>query len=169
MFLGLSNQIEPLRDHTRDTLLAITQTFLRKALEVHRADSPAGNKERNLDKAFIILPPLNVLQYFFEAYVCRFEPYCTFPNELMQRGSARVSSLVVLLMIAQGAMTTPTIEARNLTSGLIEVRRISLFDAIEKDTEFLRRVFRNPPPPPPGPPNAKALTEVAGGVGGVKK
>jgi hypothetical protein len=48
----------------------------------------------------------------------------------------QASTLLVLLMIAQGATATPTAEARCLTAGLIETCRISLFDIIERDVEL---------------------------------
>jgi len=129
---------------TRDKLLAITQGFLHKALEIHRA-RPVGSPESlgtsNLDCAqFIILPPPEVLEHFLRAYVCRFEPYYGFvsggilkPNEIMQLSNGKASSLLLLLMVAQGAMATSTVQARYLTSGLTEACRISLFDIIEKD------------------------------------
>jgi hypothetical protein len=37
------------------------------------------------------------------------------------------------LMLASGAISTPTVEARYLASGMTEACRISLFDLIEKD------------------------------------
>ncbi len=135
---------EPFVGCTRDKLLAITQSFLHKALETHRtgpAGSPESLSNSDPDSAeFIILPPPAVLEYFLRAYVCRFEPYYPFvpggtlkPNELMQLNNGKASSLLLLLMIAQGAMATSTVEARYLTSGLTEACRLSLFDLIEKD------------------------------------
>lgn len=129
---------------TRDKLLAITQGFLHKALEIHRArpvGSPESLSNSDFDCAqFIILPPPEVLEYFLRAYVCRFEPYYGFvsagilkPNEIMQRSNGKASSLLLLLMVAQGAMATSTVEARYLTSGLTEACRLSLFDIVEKD------------------------------------
>lgn len=129
---------------TRDKLLAITQSFLHKALEIHRArlvGSPESLSISDLDCAqFIILPPPDVLEYFLRAYVCRFEPYYGLfsggilkPNEIMQLSNGKASSLLLLLMVAQGASATSTVEARYLTSGLTEACRISLFDIIEKD------------------------------------
>ncbi len=58
---------EPFAGCTRDKLLASTQSFLHKALEIHRAEPP--EKHCNLDSdcaEFIILPPPNVLEYLFE-------------------------------------------------------------------------------------------------------
>ena len=45
----------------------------------------------------------------------------------------RASSLLLLLMLGQGALITPTIDGRWLTGGLTEACRISLFDLIEKN------------------------------------
>ncbi|KAI9863913.1 MAG: hypothetical protein M1813_003565 [Trichoglossum hirsutum] len=130
---------------TRDKILAITQSFLHKALEIHRVDhhgtpgsygSPSSSNSR-----FIILPPSNVLEDFLRSYVNTFERYYTLvsagelnANELMmQLGNDKAASLLVLLMIAQGAMVIPNTQARHLTGGLAEACRISLFDIIEKD------------------------------------
>ncbi|KAL2171334.1 hypothetical protein VTG60DRAFT_3221 [Thermothelomyces hinnuleus] len=46
---------------------------------------------------------------------------------------APASTLLVLLMIAQGAAAMPLQEARYLSAGLTETCRISLFDIVEKD------------------------------------
>ncbi|KAI9776535.1 MAG: hypothetical protein M1839_009516 [Geoglossum umbratile] len=129
---------------TRDKVLAITQSFLHKALEIHRVDhgspgnygSPGSSNSR-----FIILPPPNVLEDFLRAYVNTFEHYYTLvpagelnANELMmQLGNDKAASLLILLMIAQGAMVIPNTQSRYLTGGLAEACRISLFDLIEKD------------------------------------
>lgn len=55
---------------------------------------------------------------------------CVDPNEMISNNKA--STLLVLLMIAQGASAVPTAEARALSAGLVETCRISLFDIIEK-------------------------------------
>jgi hypothetical protein len=129
---------------TRDKVLAITQSFLHKALEIHRVDhgSPGNYGSPNSSNSrFIILPPPNVLEDFLRAYVNTFEHYYTLvpagelnANELMmQLGNDKAASLLILLMIAQGAMVIPNTLARYLTGGLAEACRISLFDLIEKD------------------------------------
>ena len=56
------------------------------------------------------------------------------PNEMLHNNQA--STLLVLLMIAQGAAALPTSEARYLSAGLTETCRISLFDIIEKNVEL---------------------------------
>jgi hypothetical protein len=135
-----------LHESTRDKLLAITQSFLHKALDIHRegsshssppsTHSPGSHGGSN----FVLLPPARVLEYFLRSYSNCFERY--FPltsrgvldaNELMHCYNDRAASLLVLMMIAQGAVNIPSREARMLTGGLTEACRISLFDLIEKN------------------------------------
>ena len=136
-----------LHESTRDKLLAITQSFLHKALDIHRDNSthyspssgrmtPGSNSGSN----FVILPPARVLEYFLRSYANCFERYYPLTsrgildaNELMHCYNDRAASLLVLMMIAQGAMNIPDAEARWLTGGLTEACRISLFDLIEKN------------------------------------
>ncbi|KAG8629744.1 hypothetical protein KVT40_001363 [Elsinoe batatas] len=126
-----------LHESSRDKLLAITQGFLHKALEIHRGtDSPQTYTPSN----FVLLPPTKVLEYFLRSYTNSFERYYPLTtkgsldaNELMFCYQDRASSLLILLMIAQGAMNIPSREARSLTGGLVETCRISLFDLIERN------------------------------------
>lgn len=133
--------------NTRDKMTAITQSFLRKALDVHRGGSrgyaPVGYSPPN-GGAFLnymLLPPNHVLEYFLGSYIRSLADYYPLavamrvdPNEMVQDNQA--STLLVLLMIAQGAAAVPTREARYLSAGLTETSRISLFDIIEKDVEL---------------------------------
>lgn len=134
-----------LHESTRDKLLAITQTFLHKALEIHREGaghqangqySPVSSSSSN----FVLLPPARVLEYFLRSYTNCSERYYPLTargvldsNELMHCHNDRAASLLVLMMIAQGAMNIPSVDARMLTGGLTEACRISLFDLIEKN------------------------------------
>jgi hypothetical protein len=129
---------------TRDKLLAITQSFLHKALDIHKDDpsfSPSSGESPGLTTSnFVLLPPTHVLHHFLRSYANSFERF--YPttargildaNELMQSYNDKASSLLILMMIAQGAMTIPSIEARWLTDGFTEACRISLFDPVEKN------------------------------------
>lgn len=151
-YLGQCNNNEaprptvvPITSRTRDKMTAITQSFLHKALGVHRGgvggygrsgySSPGGAFN------FIMLPPNEVLEYFLGSYVRSLADYYPLafsmrvdPNEMLQNNQA--SMLLVLLMIAQGAAAVPMEEARYLSAGLTETSRISLFDIIEKDVEL---------------------------------
>lgn len=134
-----------LHEATRDKLLAITQGILLKALDVNKAldihkDGMSGSSSTsNFVPNFILLPPAHALEYFLRAYANSFERYYPMtdrgildPNELMQSFNDEASSLLILIMIAQGAMVIPSVEARWLTGGLTEVCRISLSQFIEK-------------------------------------
>ncbi|KAK6841719.1 hypothetical protein PG987_002579 [Apiospora arundinis] len=134
----------PLHSRTRDNMLAITQTFLHKALEIHRGGLSGYSKDRFSGPGlatFLVLPPSKILEYFLRSYVRSLSFFyslvstgCVDPNEMVQNNKA--STLLVLLMIAQGASAVPTTEARALSAGLVETCRISLFDIIEKDIEM---------------------------------
>ncbi|PNS21398.1 hypothetical protein CAC42_1177 [Sphaceloma murrayae] len=125
-----------LHESSRDKLLAITQGFLHKALEIHR-----GTDQRNYAPSnFVLLPPTRVLEYLLRSYTTSFERYYPLTtkgsldaNELMFCYQDRASSLLILLMIAKGAMNIAGTEARALTGGLLETCRISLYDLIERN------------------------------------
>ncbi|KAK7521595.1 hypothetical protein IWZ03DRAFT_97487 [Phyllosticta citriasiana] len=137
--------VMPLQESTRDKLLAITQSFLHKALDIHKegaSGSPAsgGSPMSNGGSNFVLLPPARVLEHFLRSYANSFERY--FPltargildaNELLSSYNDKAASLLVLMMIAQGSMVIPSVETRWLTGGLTEACRISLFDLIEKN------------------------------------
>ncbi|KAK3074540.1 hypothetical protein LTR53_002960 [Teratosphaeriaceae sp. CCFEE 6253] len=136
-----------LHESTRDKLLAITQSFLHKALEIHRDHNPHNTPPSSLHSPsshsgsnFVLLPPARVLEYFLRSYSNSFERYYPLTsrgvldaNELMHCYNDRAASLLVLMMIAQGSMNIPSKEARMLTGGLTEACRISLFDLIERN------------------------------------
>ncbi|KAK0614221.1 transcription factor Cmr1 [Immersiella caudata] len=136
--------VVPLTSRTRDKMLAITQSFLHKALEIHRGGSngyPKAGYASPGDFNFIVLPPSQILEYFLRSYVRSLSVYFPLvvagqvdPNEMLQNNQA--STLLVLLMIAQGAAAMPMAEARYLSAGLTETCRISLFDIVEKDVEL---------------------------------
>ncbi|KAF2234729.1 transcription factor Bmr1 [Viridothelium virens] len=134
-----------LQESTRDKLLAITQAFLHKALDIHQDNGNSltpgsASPSRSLSSNFVLLPPARVLEYFLRSYANSFERYYSMTsrglldaNELMYFYNEKASSLLILMMIAQGAMAIPSIEGRWLAGGLTEACRISLFDLIEKN------------------------------------
>lgn len=137
--------VQKLQEATRDKLLAITQSFLHKALDIHKDGSTSSSSGESPASVvshsnFVLLPPARVLEHFLRSYSNSFERF--YPtsarglldaNELMQNYNDKASSLLILMMIAQGAMNIPSIEARWLTGGFTEACRISLFDLIEKN------------------------------------
>ncbi|EJT80417.1 transcription factor Cmr1 [Gaeumannomyces tritici R3-111a-1] len=133
------SSVVPLTSRTRDKMLAITQGFLHKALEIHRGPKNSYANPGHFN--FIVLPPSKILEYFLRSYVRTLSPYYPLaaggsvdPNEMLRNNQA--STLLVLLMIAQGAAAVPMAEARYLSAGLTETCRISLFDIIEKNVEL---------------------------------
>lgn len=136
--------VVPMTPRSRDRMLAITQTFLHKALDIHRGGVHGLGKSAYGSSGmmtFLVLPPSKILEFFLRSYVRSLTFFyslvstgCVDPNEMLQNNQA--STLLVLLMIAQGASAVPTAEARALSAGLIETCRISLFDIIEKDIEM---------------------------------
>ncbi|KAI0514485.1 hypothetical protein F5B22DRAFT_229336 [Xylaria bambusicola] len=142
--------VVPINSYTRDHFLAKTQSFLHKALEIHRPpfhnhssgfqndDRPNPGSSMSL---YLVLPPNKILEYFLRSYVRNLS--CLYslvpsghvdPNEMILGNHA--TCLLVLLMVAQGASAVPSEEARTLSAGLIETCRISLFDIIEKNVEM---------------------------------
>ncbi|KAJ9608329.1 hypothetical protein H2200_007317 [Cladophialophora chaetospira] len=145
-------QTEQIVGWSREKLLAITQSFLHKALDIHKADRAAREESPSSPDssrdAFLMLPPPEVMQYFLRSYVVRYEPYYSSvpagrldPNVFMQSNNSKAASLLILLMVASGASATATVEARYVASGLTEACRISLFDTIEKDVLQAREVL----------------------------
>lgn len=140
-----SVRVEPIGLGTRDTLQAITQGFLHRALKTHRGGHSTKGQSMGYGSpgnfSFLLLPPTKVLEYFLRSYARSLSTYYSLaargkidPNELVHGNQA--ASLHVLLMIAQGATLDGSIEARCLSAGLTETCRISLFDIIEKDIEL---------------------------------
>lgn len=143
---------EPIVGWSREKLLAITQGFLHRALEIHKVnqhsnyDSPTSPDSPH--ETFLMLPPPEVMQFFLRSYVVRYEPYYSSipggrldPNSLMHSSNSKAASLLTLLMVASGASATPTPEGRYVASGLTEACRVSLFDTVEKDVSQAREVL----------------------------
>ncbi|KAB5554562.1 hypothetical protein GE09DRAFT_964709 [Coniochaeta sp. 2T2.1] len=125
--------VEPFAAYTRDRLGAITQKFLHKALEIHGTSTGKDG--------YVVLPPSNIMEYFLMSYVRSLSVYYPLiasgrvnPNYML--GECHPSTLLILLMIAQGAAAMPVDAARHLSTALTETCRISLFDIIEKNVEL---------------------------------
>lgn len=145
--------IEPFSGRARDKLMVITQSILHKARKIHGC-SMRGRLENNQDtlrdtptsyEVFSILPSTDDLDHLLQSYANRFEPYHSSvpsrllnPIAILESTEERCSSLLLLLMFAQGAMATPTNEARYFTNGLTEACRLSWFSLVEKDVSLSR-------------------------------
>jgi hypothetical protein len=127
---------------TRDKIIAIAQSFLHKALRTHQTGvNGLGNSKPGGAATFFTLPSSSVMESLLGNSVRSLSPYYRLfhglsldPNELLIDNDT--STLLFLLMIAQGANMIPKAEARNLGAGLTETCRISLFDVIEKNVEL---------------------------------
>ncbi|KAI1302075.1 hypothetical protein F5Y03DRAFT_217275 [Xylaria venustula] len=122
---------------TRDEILAVAQTYLHKALDIHRYGE---HYPRVGVVGFLALPPARILEYFLRSYMRNLSFFYSLvssgsvdPNEVIKSSTG---TLLVLLMIAQGASVVPSEDARTLSIGLIEICRISLFDIIEKNVQM---------------------------------
>lgn len=137
--------VMPINLGARDTLHAFTQGFLHRALKTHHGGF--ANKCQNgqclslANFSSLLLPPTNVLEYFLRKYTRNLSKYYSLdaggridPNELTYGN--HTSTLLILLMIAQGASMSRSTEARCLSAGLTEICRISLFDIIEQNIEL---------------------------------
>ena len=140
--------VEPFSSRARDKLMVVTQTILHRARKVHgsSARERLETHQHHLSdtttsfEVFSIIPSTDDLERLLQAHTNRFEPYypCVpsgllSPMEILESTEERCSSLLLLLMFAQGAMATPTNEARYLTSGLTEACRLSWSSLVEKD------------------------------------
>lgn len=138
--------VESFDDVSREKLTAVTQNFLSHASDVHKARSMNGlHFKTTQDSGYMILPPANTLRCFLNAYVRHFETYnscCSGdtlrPSWLLHQSDANLSTLLVLLMLAYGAAFDSTSEARCLSTGLIEVCRISWQNVVERDLRSTR-------------------------------
>jgi hypothetical protein len=144
--LGDHLSVTELNEYSRDKLLAITQTFLYKAVETHRnTNGSNGSQTPGIGAGFVLLPPIKVLKYFLRSYANTFERF--FPmtsrgtldvNEQIMNPNIddRAASLQTLMMIAAGSLYVPSMEARLLNGGLTEACRISLFDLVETNVSM---------------------------------
>ncbi|PSR92007.1 hypothetical protein BD289DRAFT_466404 [Coniella lustricola] len=152
-----------INSRTRDKMTALTQSFLHKALAVHRSGSSSNSTSSfqsyygmnsmnsgNGPCSFLLLPPNSVLEHFLDRHV-RSTAGHYYPmahamqvdaNEMMNDRqeqplvSCSLSLMSLLLMIAQGAASMPLEEARFLAAGLAETCRITLSDMFERDIEL---------------------------------
>lgn len=136
-------EIVPLSHSTREKIVAITQSFLQKVLAAQMGELHGQSGQSEADTSnrcrFLILPPPNILESFISNYSRNLAVYSSLipggslnVNELMV--DSQSSTLLVILMIAQGSTSVSSIEARYLAMGLTEICRLSLFEAIDRNT-----------------------------------
>jgi hypothetical protein len=122
---------------TRDKLMGLTQCFLMKGWETH---AKGGSRI----PIAVTLPALTDLHTYFNSFLHHHEPfYSIFPHSdydaarLIDDREENISCLMVLLMIAQGALSAhPTSKARLLSLGITEACRIGMLDLLEKNVSM---------------------------------
>lgn len=131
-------------ERTRDGIVATALGVLHKALSIRRGGNERSKTFSPVSPAveldYLVLPPSTTLELLLQVYVhglvMQLESVpggVLDSNDLTMRSQA--STLLVLLMITQGASNINTNEARCLAASLTEICRIFLFDLIEKDVE----------------------------------
>lgn len=142
-------RVSPVQGSLRDKLMVISQGFLSRARDVHGTgtDYVSLGQFRSSSRAsvtgFFILPPPLVLEEFLHTYASRVEPYMPSFSasnidlaNLVASGDEKSTILLLLLVIAHGAMGNAQPEARYIASGLVEICRISMFDIMEKNVQM---------------------------------
>jgi hypothetical protein len=146
--LGLNEQtdfgidVESVQGSLRDKLMVISQWFLNRARDIHRPGSDRTDSSASVT-GFFILPPPPVLEAFLRIYSSRVEPHIPFfpegrinLTELIASNDEKSSTLLILLMVAYGAMGSTSSDAQNLANGLLEICRICMFDIVEKNVQM---------------------------------
>lgn len=137
--------VEQVQGSLRDKLMAVSQGFLSRARNVHRPEDDEGSRPSSGAQyiGVFILPPTPVLETFLRTYASRVERYLPFfpasnisATSLLTSNDETSSILLLLLMIAHGAMASALPEARRFASGLMEVCRISVFDLMERNVQL---------------------------------
>jgi hypothetical protein len=137
-----SISIIPMSHRTRGSVISTTLRFLYNALDIHRGiPYISGNaySNRSQDTNTLILPPADVLEHFLRLSLRSLSYYFDSipggsldPNSMVTVGEA--SSLLLILMLAQGASSVPMIEVGFLSTGLVETCRVALLE-MNKKTE----------------------------------
>ncbi len=124
----------------RDRLVAVVQTWLsRAAMSLQMRMNGIGGGG-GLFGPLVVLPPSKVMQQFVEVYAARVEPHLAVASSpririakiLRVHGAAGVASLLVTILVAQGAMLTDHAHAAALADGLFEVCRPAVADLLAR-------------------------------------
>ena len=123
----------------RDRIVATVQLLLHCALEAGCSTAPSS---QGLFGHIVSLPPSHVLMHFIDTYavrIDRIQPYLGLPGsptaniqEVLQIDAVDVGMLLIILLIAHGAMLTDHHESHIFAHGLIEVCRVALNHALER-------------------------------------
>ncbi|KAL2867464.1 Zn(II)2Cys6 transcription factor domain-containing protein [Aspergillus lucknowensis] len=140
--------IEPLLASTREKLIAVLQGLFNEAQQIYGLRGmEAGSISPSLDSvgpSILLLPPPPVLEFLFRAYRGGCEPYYPFVptvlpkiNERMEGRNTILPSMLMLLMLAAGAMRAGAGERyHQMAHGLVEICRLSLRTLIEQNMKL---------------------------------
>lgn len=135
-----------LDETTRERMLATAQNFFRLTLDSLNVNSNPGTRflmadlNRYSSSSILMLPPTPILQIYLETFLTSFEPYYPLvskrsfdPNAIASGRHEQLAIVMLLLMIAYGAMRDPAIKARRLSMGLLEICRLTTLHLLDKD------------------------------------
>lgn len=129
-----------LTESTREWMLLALQNFLHTGLDLFQSNDPVSSAGigRRDPSVFLRLPPSNSLHRYLEIFLVGFEPFFPLipaatlnPNSLVTKSNERGATLLMLLMVACGAMLDPAEKARDFAAALTEVCRLSLFGLLQ--------------------------------------
>jgi hypothetical protein len=136
----------PISEANRECMLLILQRYLRIAVEVHDLDLESLTTRRDDDQHddvgtdYLRLPPTKTLHNFMELFLRTFEPYYPLlpgrsldPNKLVNNSKSKALMLLLLSMLACGSMIHPAPEARQFSTVISEVCRLSMVNIVFKD------------------------------------
>ncbi|KAF2225983.1 hypothetical protein BDZ85DRAFT_279640 [Elsinoe ampelina] len=120
--------------HDRDRMIATTQHHFKRAMKSYGLWTPAS---------FMTLPSCTKMEHFISLYASRIEPHYHFvggktidTERLLAVDSNHYGMLVMLSIIAAGAMLDPDHEAQYFSVGISEMCRITFKDLIKKDEDY---------------------------------
>lgn len=136
----------PISEANRECMLLILQRYLRIAVEVHDVDLESLTTRHDNDQHddvgtdYLRLPPTKTLHNFMELFLRMFEPFYPLlpgrsldPNKLVNNSKSKALMLLLLSMLACGSMTHPAPEARQFSTVISEVCRLSMVNIVFKD------------------------------------
>lgn len=134
-----SNADGAMSQDARDRIVATVQLLLHRALE---AGCSTASSSQGLFGRIVSLPPSHVLMHFIDIYAARIDsiqPYLGLPGsptanlqDILQIDAADIGVLLIILLIAHGAILTDHRESHIFAHGLIEVCRVALNHVLER-------------------------------------
>jgi hypothetical protein len=135
-----------LAETTRERILATAQNFFRLTLDSLNVNSNPGTRflmadlRRYSSSSILMLPPTPILHIYLETFLTSFEPYYPLinkrlfdPNAIASGKNEQLAIVMLLLVIAYGAMRDPAVKARRLSTGLLEICRLTTLHLLDKD------------------------------------